>query len=636
MADAPPKLPDVSSTVEPTLPEPKPISEGKRVLFPPSSSPIAGTKRPAPSLLPAFEPLSSSPGLPRPLKRQNTGGAHSSNARLKYPTPVPTSSTAILSSSPPQQHIHRRPFVRTSTNASEREPLSALPTTELPENGEVLMMGRSSNSSHFQLSSNRLVSRVHVKARYIPAVGPLDAGKMEIVCNGWNGVKVHCQGRTWELLKGDTFTSETEGSDIMLEVHDARVLVQWPRRGADALANLSDSSWDDVHPAGLHSSPLRRNMHLQSPESPTPAHLGSSQRLQALFPRRNSREDEPSIQIYEDEAEPELPPPQGESVDVGASMRTEVTASFSSDLSDPVSDVSDGECDPNEENDPIVHSFGPFGANIAGRLASISTGSPKAKSSPKTTPSARAPPSARALQPVMEASRQHDTPGEITTPINEEREMAEQGQEQEQDRACDSDSSLTPLKGATPSPPPKATVSPAIVNHAINQLAFSRLSSTPLSTIMQHLPGDTKIGLTREALRDAIESTRCIGIIERQGKDAAGKALESEYYYVPESDDDEQRRAAVVDGLRKPSLRNCRKQHKVSRTCKPCTPRIAHLTGISAILLETSAHAVKRMWHLILESVSTQRTQRAILSQDMPRYSQTSPWRNKLVSIGAD
>ena len=55
----------------------------------------------------------------------------------------------------------------------------------------------------------------------------------------------------------------------------------------------------------------------------------------------------------------------------------------------------------------------------------------------------------------------------------------------------------------------------------------------------------------------------CIGEIHREGKDAAVKPLESEFYYVPEKDDDVERRAAVVDGLRKPSLRNCREQHKV-------------------------------------------------------------------------
>jgi len=105
---------------------------------------------------------------------------------------------------------------------------------------------------------------------------------------------------------------------------------------------------------------------------------------------------------------------------------------------------------------------------------------------------------------------------------------------------------------------------PAVSNHVINQLAFSRLSSTPLSTIMANLPAEEKRDLSKDHLRSIIEGTVCIGIIPRQGKDAAGKALESEYYYVPEADDDENRRLAVTDGLRKPSLRACRKQHKVS------------------------------------------------------------------------
>lgn len=562
MVHASPQPEGAFPSTEPTLPEPKPSSfEHKDNNSIPSSPPAAGQKRPAPSLLPAFEPLSSSPGLPGPLKRQNTGngsGSGNRNARLKYPTPVPTSSTGILSSSP----VRRPPFVRTSTAASEREPLSALPTVELPENGEVLTMGRSSNSSNYQLSSNRLISRVHVKARYIAASDPLEPSKIEIVCSGWNGLKLHSQGRTWELFKGDSFTNETERTEIMLDVQDARVMIQWPRRGGasggDALANLSDSSWDDSPPrsranaqrvgtgtpSGVGSSPLmRRTMRIQSPDSPTPGHLASSQRLQTLFPRR----DEPSIEIYEDEPEPDLPP-QGETMDLGMSMRTEVTASFSSDLSDP---DSDGEKDPDEENDPIVHSFGPFGANISGRLASISTGSPKARKVARSPNAARVKASPMKLLD-MSPSRRRDIPCEPLFP------EAKQVKQQE---------SLTPLKEESPSPAaaaPKVTIDPAITNHVINQLAFSRLSSTPLSTIMQNLPGDAKVGLTRDVLRESIESTPAIGIIERQGKDAAGKPLESEYYYVPEHDDDEQRRAAVVDGLRKPSLRNCRKQHKVS------------------------------------------------------------------------
>ncbi|KAK2672444.1 hypothetical protein RAB80_012523 [Fusarium oxysporum f. sp. vasinfectum] len=89
---------------------------------------------------------------------------------------------------------------------------------------------------------------------------------------------------------------------------------------------------------------------------------------------------------------------------------------------------------------------------------------------------------------------------------------------------------------------------------------------------MAHLPSEEKRDISKDDLRDVIESTPCIGIIKRQGKDAAGKPLESEYYYVPEEDDDQQRRAAVVDGLRKPSLRACRKQHKQYYWKRPKTP----------------------------------------------------------------
>jgi hypothetical protein len=76
-------------------------------------------------------------------------------------------------------------------------------------------------------------------------------------------------------------------------------------------------------------------------------------------------------------------------------------------------------------------------------------------------------------------------------------------------------------------------------------------------------------GLTKDDLRKILNATPCIGEIHREGKDAAGKPLESEYYYIPDEDTDVQRRATVVDGLRKPSLRNCRKQHKV-RLSVPC------------------------------------------------------------------
>lgn len=496
----------------------------------------AGVKRPAPSLLPAFEPLSSSPGLPRPSKRHAN-----SNAFLKYPTPVPTSSTGILSSSPPRIGLGPRPVPqRTLSTISDRAPLSSVPSVELNENGETVLMGRSSSSSHYQLSANRLISRVHVKARYIAAASSLEPNKIEIICNGWNGLKLVCQGQTWELAKGDSFTSETEGAEIMINVQDARVFVRWPRRDKDqdALGHLSDSTWDEsprprVARAGseLLGSPLRRTTRLASPESPTPANVSSSNAsFDSLLPRHVEEDDAP-VEIYEDASADEKSPRKSNARNAEASFMTHVAESFSSDLSDP---QSDDENDPIGENDPILHSFGPFGPNLSSRLASFSAFTPQ-----------KAPASRESLAAVLESS-----PIPASSPLGPANANSPSA----------GHSAATPAAVTGLSPEATAT----ITNHVINQLAFSRLSSTPLSTIMSNLPADERRGVTADQLRIVIESTPCVGIIRRQGKDAAGKPLESEYYYTPELDTDEHRRLAVTDGLRKPSLRNCRKQHKVS------------------------------------------------------------------------
>lgn len=503
-------------------------SSPSKINMQPSLPSTAGVKRPAPSLLPAFEPLSSSPGFPRPTKRQALFSPSQQDAVYqKYPTPVPTSTTGILSSSPPRIQPARPGLQRTQSTVSERAPLSTVPSITLPENGEELLMGRSSNSSHYQLSANRLISRVHVKARYIAAVLPLETNKVEIVCCGWNGVKVHCHGRTWELAKGDSFTSATESAEIMLDVQDARVLIAWPiHERNSSVSARTDSSWDDENSPksrigaisargqALQSSPLRLGGRLVSPESPTPANLPAGVTLASLFSDGDSIK--PPVEVYEDESssDQELPAPKLESSQTSTQPDSPVEEFESSQLSE----LSEPENDPDEENDPIIHSFGPFGANISSRMASFTaTGSPE--------------------QLRRQLSR--DTPSPVKRSASESTNEAEIG---------------------------------PVVNHVVNQLAFSRLSSTPLSVILNNLPAalrgispnqEENLGLSKDDLHKLLTAAPCIGEIHREGKDAAGKALESEFYYIPDEDKDEQRRAAVVDGLRKPSLRNCRKQHKV-------------------------------------------------------------------------
>ena len=595
-------------------------------------------------LLPPLE-LSSSPGLPnassrrlsRPGSSSKAPAAASSHAYLKYPTPVPTSSTGILSSSPPRTNA-RPPLQRVPSTVSERAPLAAVPSIELNENGETVLMGRSSNSSHYQLSANRAISRVHAKARYVPATVPLQPNKIEIECNGWNGLKLHCQGKTHDMSKGDVLAFEAEGAEIMLDVQDARVLVHWPKRvvgdalvdlgwedsprsarnGASPIAGLSPRAGAGAGLGLLQSSPLRRATRIASPESPTPAHASlqqalsdglpnSSQHSSILSDLPSSIEREKSVEIYEDEDADD----QGSSVrndSIGnQSFITDVSKSFSSDLSDLQSDEDD-ENNPDEENDPIVHSFGPFGANLNSRMASFPVDSPKRRrleTGGFTTASPRENGASKILSAAADASNSHNP----------------------------SKSASTPRRGsisgkASPAPMPEKEVVPdlshvdvaTITNHIANQLAFSRLSSTPLSTIMANLPTEEKKGLRREELKYIVESTACIGTIERHGKDAEGKALESQYYYVPEQDNDEHRRAAVVDGLRKPTLRNCRKHHVVSLTSR-C--RLSYLSKTPLLLfiivcIRCSTPSLSRHVHLLPACYN--KTSMA----DLPRHSNTT------------
>ena len=506
---------------------------------------IVGVKRPAPvpALLPAFEPYSSSPPLPRPAKRvalstsptkgspNNYFPAKYHNEGQKYPTPVPTSSTGIMTSSPPKVLQSRRPGInRTFSTTSERAPLSMVPTIELDAGGLPTLMGRSGKAAHYQLSTNKLISRVHVRAVYIPA-NPPSPSKVEVVCMGWNGVKIHCQGKAWELGKDSSFTSESQDADIMIDVQDARVLVQWPKVGrkpstpaeTDSAADSENSPRMLVattHSRSPFASPLRQRPRLQSPVSPSPAvNRASTSTSNPLF------SDLPVIapvQVYED------PQPEEESNDVSAATQaTQSTQLLSQPLGNSLgfsqsSALSDAEAfsDQDEENDPIIHSFGPYGANLLPRMASFTAG----------------------------ASPKHHRGVDIIK-----------------------DASLSPNRSSSESVR-DATECP-VVNHVINQLAYSRLSSTPLSTIMGNLPPSLTVDspnskenkrLTLDMLKGMIDKTQCIGEVCREGKDAAGKPLESEYYYIPDMDLDHHRRDAVVEGLRKPGLRACRKQHKVS------------------------------------------------------------------------
>lgn len=94
-----------------------------------------------------------------------------------------------------------------------------------------------------------------------------------------------------------------------------------------------------------------------------------------------------------------------------------------------------------------------------------------------------------------------------------------------------------------------------------NHLAFTNVLQTPLYQLQD--VNSTITTLSREELRALLAKEHCIGIIHRQGKDAAGKALDEEYFYDVENDADLERRNLVFafKGGRS-GLRSCRKVHK--------------------------------------------------------------------------
>jgi len=506
-----------------------------------------------PSLLPAFEPLSSSP-LPRTTTKRKFDDLAAADDRKYYPTPIPTSSTAFPPSSPPSRRITRPDLPRTVSTLSERAPLGDVPTLDLHANGEPVLMGRSSNSSDYQLSANRHISRVHVRASYHAADPSYPTGMVEVECLGWNGAKVHCRGEIVELAKGKTFVCDKPMTQIIVDVQDTRVMLVWPKDdGREPPSIGSRSPWAIESPSKRRptsapqiasSPPPFLPPAPQSPLSPTPAgNLGAT--FASTF--RADQGDDGPVQVYEDHSSDEEARQDPSPKPAAALRPVQAFASKSADdllkvsRSTNASDVEDFS-EHDEENDPIVHSFGPFGDNILDRFQSFQPSSPERK--------------------------------------------------------------RKPLQSSTNSPgrtPPGSKINPSpIKNHVINQLAYSRIHSLPLSTIHTNLPAElrcamtkseeaeTPKGLTSSDLKGILDGIPCVGEISREGRDAAGKLLESEFYYVPEMDTDEMRRETVTQSLGKTSIRAARKQHKVRRLLL-LRPDLVTESSRIAILLEASA-----------------------------------------------
>jgi hypothetical protein len=356
-----------------------------------------------------------------------------------------------------------------------------------------------------------------------------------VECLGWNGIKVHCREKLIELAKGEIHVSDKFDRPLLLDVQDTRVMLKWPRdiqresvSTEIEASRLSESPSRTPRVPFGSSPPMVVADRLASPVSPIRA-LDFGLTFTSTF-RDDEEEDDGVVKVYEDEvSEVDAPhdatPVPGTPTPASKPLPPSPAANILKRSHDTVSSDLEDLSEHDEENDPVIHSF--YDAdNVMSRFQSFKHASPERPRKP--------------LKTSMN-SPGHSFRSVVTT--------------------------WSPVK-----------------NHVINQLAFSRIHSLPLSTIHSNLPAELRGAmakpsdtenrriLTTSELKCILDETPCVGEISREGKDAAGKLLESEFYYVPEMDTDVSRRETVTLSLGKTSIRAARKQHKVclSRSLSYC------------------------------------------------------------------
>ncbi|KAF3908240.1 hypothetical protein AA313_de0204202 [Arthrobotrys entomopaga] len=529
---------------------------------PPSKFPVTPPRilKRMPSLLPAID-FQQSP--PRPSRPEQPDELLLQPRQTHYPTPVPTSDLGhIPTSSPPKVSAEpavagassRQSFRRTDSAISElRAPLASVPTVTLPNEATWITFGRSANKCTYLLSKSHLVSRVHLKVIY----NRWGLRKVvEIHCIGYNGAKIHCRNEVWELRHGEVFWSES-GADLMLEVEDARVLLQVPRH-----------------------SPT-------SPLSPMPQSV-------VLDP-----EDFPFPPEYNIDGEKQR-----------RSWPTEGIHSFGRHISDPIPVLKtptpkNGQIQPQDTVEPTRSRPAPvrasrdqwiYGPDSPCPLARKSRVVPASPANPFVSMTSQATftlyededdniiqvpePVEMSIDEDDSVLRESEKPEALNTEVeldDDDDDEDEEEQDDNEDEKCDdedgeNDDSPTrmsrkvlknrhKLDSSVQQDPLTPKSKQSITKHLINQLAFSRLASTPLSKLYTTLPHPITQKVNVDFVQGLLTTVACIGGIEREGKDASGKPLETEYYYIAEQDDDSDRKA-LVESLSKPSLRACRRTHK--------------------------------------------------------------------------
>lgn len=626
---------------------------------------------------------SSPPGLPSFVDHEQNGKGHVASRRLhdlddmRYPTPAPTSSLGLRSSSPPlapyveddeddedeeEQFVNQfskeehSTFVERMTSgksfSSFNDPSCVSKGTiiRIPKSGGEVTVGRSSQSCDFALSSkNKLVSRVHVCIAYFPV-----ENSVTFTCVGWNGCKItvpefitvkssnleNSEGQGDKVVVCETvsngFTDYILPKGQQIEVNYVEG-ISIDVRGECATLEIDDSQERSIMETAKERSPLtplskdttsnssntvleerqdiKKSIPIEAkeaslpktvliPPSPIKAELPSTQPEIELSEIRQKNAKISTLQPQEKRSTEnnldnkssnfqlkEAPLPKKLSHEMkkvhSPASRPVTTASLPKkpstfpfkDLGKKKSSAEESQLRKRTSTAALLDSKPSSTKRLAGDNHASDVNTPRIKLVNRTPiPKPEASKVSKAVSkseaPIAsKAAPKLETPtvskaiplpplkvdDSIEAPNHDIVKHAHPAEPTNE--VTDSHSDLTPEDmDKEIANLDLAKLSNLICNH----LAFSRLSSTPLSTLRASSPtlGPLSKKLLRHLLRDG-KFIPSVGVIYRQGKDAAGKPLEEEYYYMAENDTDADRKA-MVEQLRGRGggLRACRKTHK--------------------------------------------------------------------------
>ncbi|KAF3084689.1 hypothetical protein TWF102_011847 [Orbilia oligospora] len=536
-----------------------------------------------PSLLPAIDFQASPPRQVRPAKSEQASDQEPvvvvapEEKANHYPTPVPTSEIGIPTSPAPKVAApvsSRQGLNRTNSAFSElRAPLVSVPTVTLPKNCQPVTFGRSVNKCTYLMSKSHTVSRVHFKVTYL---GFALRKSVEVHCVGYNGGRVHCRGDTWELRYGDIFWSES-GDDIMVETDNTRVVIRWPSDDLQATSPVSPVIKPVVIPSSTFPYPAEYDLSIE-----TKARNGRPFPTEGVeFFGKFTHEPVPKMNI---------PKPRNGSIDINA-----LTEPAPLRLSrEPWNNNPDSPCPQPKRQRLMPVSPLPF-AILSTSQSNFTLYEDEDDEDDDVVLAPISPVEDDGEEDYGFVLRESEKPEALNTEVEldddeeDEEEEEEEGvnDNEEEDADYDDEDSENVNESAAHTTPTKHTAKSqklayklkhkldesvsqdpltpkskiSLMKHLSNQIAFSRLASTPLSNLIKSLPPGVREKVSVEFVQALLTSVPCIGEIKREGKDASGKLLEPEYYYIADMDFDLDRKS-IVCSLNKPSLRSCRKTHK--------------------------------------------------------------------------